>query len=163
MTDKILTDRATVEAMADSYKGSGSGVADLLLALLARAESAEAERDEARRAVKIVQNAARVIGAAKSAIIRNLEKPRREEREAVATLNSERDANSILTGENDRLRSDLTAARETIAAVTKQREDADHDADLARSQLGSVAMDNADLRATIARLTAEPASKGDEG
>ena len=49
MTPTPIT-REAVEAMADSYKGSGSGVADMLLALLARAETAERERLERTRA-----------------------------------------------------------------------------------------------------------------
>ena len=123
------TTRTVVEATAKELRERGTeinpvNVADMLLALLARAESAEAERDEAR----VQSKRAGEIGLAKW----------KEGIDRAATA-----------------RAELAAAGETIAAVTKQREDADHDADLARSQLGSVAMDNADLRATIARLTAE--------
>ena len=79
----------------------------------------------------------------------------RAERERDEHATDDFDARQYLRDAVTKAESDLAAARATIAAVTKQREDADHDADLARSQLGSVAMDNADLRATIARLTAE--------
>lgn len=123
-------------------------IADMMDALLARAESAEAERD----AGDVVWKSSVALLEAQDARIKT------SEHKAQCALDShEGQVRNTLAfkAERDQLRAELTAARETIAAVTKQREDADHDADLARSQLGSVAMDNADLRATIARANAK--------
>ena len=155
------TTRSAVEAMAKELRERGTeinpvNVADMLDALLVRAENAEAERDDARVGEKFwrehcdeVCENSRDGNAALTEIDECWLATGMMTNRALLSLSEQI---SALQCEHE---SELAAARETIAAVTKQREDADHDADLARSQLGSVAMDNADLRATIARLTAE--------
>ena len=149
--------RARIGVLETDYAADGAGFdAKLLAALLARAESAEAERDDARVGEKFwrehcdeVCENSRDGNAALTEIDECWLATGMMTNRALLSLSEQI---SALQCEHE---SDLAAARETIAAVTKQREDADHDADLARSQLGSVAMDNADLRATIARLTAD--------
>ena len=155
------TTRSAVEAMAKELRERGTeinpvNVADMLDALLVRAENAEAERDDARVGEKFwrehcdeVCENSRDGNAALTEIDECWLATGMMTNRALLSLSEQI---SALQCEHE---SELAAARETIAAVTKQREDADHDADLARSQLGSVAMDNADLRATIARLTRE--------
>ena len=51
MTHPTPITRKAVEAMADSYKGSGSGVADMLLALLARTDYLTADLAAARETI----------------------------------------------------------------------------------------------------------------
>ena len=152
--------RARIKALETDYAADGAGFdAKLLTALLTRAESAEAERDEAKRDA-VNQGALKEKAIYKMCQLRTDLATARAERDE-ARVQSKRAGEIGLAKWKEGIdraataRAELAAAGETIAAVTKQREDADHDADLARSQLGSVAMDNADLRATIARLTAE--------
>ena len=91
--------------------------ADIITKLLSALGEATEQVERAERALKIVQGAATALSASKDSIIHNLQKPRREEREAVATLDSERSANEILTAENDALRAEL-------AKVTRERDEA---------------------------------------
>ena len=91
--------------------------ADIITKLLSALGEATEQVERAERALKIVQGAAKTLSASKDSIIHNLQKPRREEREAVATLDSERSANEILTAENDALRAEL-------AKVTRERDEA---------------------------------------
>jgi len=73
--------------------------------LCARAEAAEG-------AVRVVQNAARTLDAMRSAEIANLQKATKIETTAVATLDSEREANAILTDRLEALEAENKALRE---------------------------------------------------
>ncbi len=78
----------------------------IVAAILERLEKAEL-------GLKTVQNAARTLAAAKDAEISSLRKPAREYRTAVATLDSERAANALLTDRAE-------AAEDALAAAIKQ-------------------------------------------
>ena len=122
-----LAVEAMIAKLRDPYIGKCCDHADEAADMLA-AKVAEIER--LTRGIKVVQAAARAMDESKSAIIRHLEKPRKEEREAVATLDSERSVNEILTAENEALRTEIAtlkverdAAREALAkAVEAERE-----------------------------------------
>lgn len=83
-------------------------------ALAGRLAEAEAQRDEAIKAVKLVQNASRTLDHSRQEVIHQLQKPIHEERLAAATLDSEREANALLTDELDTLRSEQNALSELL-------------------------------------------------
>jgi hypothetical protein len=84
---------------------------EIATAILAALQSAHAAGKVAgQRALKIAQNAARTLDASKNAVIRNLENPHKDYREAVSTLDSEREANARLTAELETARAEGDAA-----------------------------------------------------
>jgi len=72
-----------------------------------RIEALEAENERLREAIKVQASAVRALQANEATEINILRQQKRDWHHAVSTLDSEREANAILTAENERLREAL--------------------------------------------------------
>lgn len=88
-----------------------------LPSLLDEIERMEAERDAAVTSMKRVQSAAKTIMIGEAAELTRLRAEKAGEWVATKTLDSEREANAILTAEVERLKADLAEARGALANI----------------------------------------------
>lgn len=85
-------------------------------ALCAEVLALRAEVDRLNAAIRTQANAVRTLQACEETQINQLRKGERDAYRAVQTLDSERDANAILTAENDALRAEVARLREAVTA-----------------------------------------------